>query len=105
MRHSLIAVVSSFSGVGCTLGSVPRTGIRSSQVTNEQTVSIRRFRTGSVFQIVAAGAFSALVPLCILMGVFALFGMDSIKWNDQPVLGWKGFVVAPFVGMFIAAVF
>jgi hypothetical protein len=71
----------------------------------EQTLSIRRLRTGSVFRIVAAGCFFTLVPFCIVMGVLALFGVDALKWNNEPVLGWKGFVAAPFMGLFMAAVF
>jgi len=74
-------------------------------MSTERTLSIRRFRTGSIFRIVAAGCFFCLVPLCILMGILALFGLDTLSWNNQPIHGWRGFFAAPFIGLFVAAVF
>jgi hypothetical protein len=71
----------------------------------DNTITIRRIRTGSVFRIVAAGAFFSITPFFVLMGVLAAFGMDSLKWNDQPVLGLKALVAAPFMGLFAAALF
>ena len=72
---------------------------------DDNTITIRRIRTGSVFRIVAAGAFFSITPFFILMGVLAAFGMDSLKWNDQPVLGLKALVAGPFMGLFAAALF
>jgi len=72
-------------------------------MTTERTVSIRRFRTGSVFRIAAAGIFFSIVPFFLLMGVFALFGMSSVKWNGAPVYGLNGLLVSPLMGLFAAA--
>jgi hypothetical protein len=71
----------------------------------ERTVLIRRFRTGSVFRLVAAGCFFSLVPFTLLMGVLSLFGLRTINWNNAPVLGMKGFLFSPLLGVFIAAIF
>jgi hypothetical protein len=51
------------------------------------------------------GAFFSITPFFTLMGVLAAFGMDSLKWNDQPVLGLKALVAGPFMGLFAAALF
>ena len=71
----------------------------------DNTITIRRIRTGSIFRIVAAGTFFSFTPFFILMGVLAAFGMDTLKWNDQPVLGLRALIAGPFMGLFAAAVF
>jgi hypothetical protein len=64
---------------------------------------IRRLRTGSVFRLVAAGSFFSLVPLAIMMGVFALFGFKTVTWNKEPLMGLTGLLASPLIGVFIAA--
>lgn len=66
---------------------------------------IRRLCTGSVFRIVATGAFFSIVPFAALMGIFALFGFGTITWNNEPVTGLTGLVASPFIGAFVAAIF
>ena len=76
-----------------------------SAMNEDNTLTIRRIRTGSIFRIVATGTFFSITPFFILMGVLAALGMDSLKWNDQPVMGLKALVAAPFMGLFAAAIF
>ncbi|HEV7716962.1 MAG TPA: hypothetical protein VGO53_15290 [Steroidobacteraceae bacterium] len=71
----------------------------------ERSICIRRLSTGSVFRLVAVGIFFSVVPFCLLMGVFAAFGFNAIRWNNEPVLGLKGLLISPFVGVFIGAIF
>lgn len=71
---------------------------------NDQTIEVRRLRTGSVFRLVAAGAFGSLVPFFIFMGVLAAFGMNSLRWNDEPLYGLKGLLLSPLLGVFAAAI-
>jgi hypothetical protein len=72
---------------------------------DDREMTIRRLRTGSVFRIVAAGTFFSLVPLCVLMGVLSLFGMSTVQWNNQPVVGVKGLLLSPLIGLIMAATF
>src|SRR3982750_4368038 len=74
-------------------------------MTEDHSIEIRRIRTGSVFRIVAAGTFFSITPFFILMGVLAAFGMDSLKWNNQPIVGLKAILAGPFMGLFAAALF
>ena len=74
-------------------------------MSDSRPLTIQRLSTGSVFRIVAPGAFFSLVPFAVLMGVFALFGFKTVSWNQQPVLGVSGLLVSPLIGAFIAAVF
>ena len=71
----------------------------------DQSITITRMRTGSIFRLVAAGMFCSLVPFFILMGIFASLGMNSLRWNNEPVYGLKGLVLSPLMGVFAAALF
>lgn len=70
----------------------------------DQAITVRRFRTGSVFRLVAAGAFGSLVPFFVIMGVLAAFGMNSLHWNNEPVYGFKGLLLSPLFGILAAAI-
>ena len=48
-----------------------------------------------------------LIPLCLLSGIMAMFGISSVYWNDAPVHGVGGFLVSlliiPIVGLGMAS--
>ena len=71
----------------------------------ERTLAIRRLRTGSIFQLVAAGLFCSVVPLFVFFGVLATFGLNTVKWNNVPIYGIKGLLVSPLMGILAAALF
>jgi len=64
-------------------------------------IEVARLSAGSVYKLVAIGTFCCLVPLCTLMGLFALFGAHTLAWNNRPVTGISGFFAGPFIGAFI----
>lgn len=68
-------------------------------------VEIYRLSAGSVFKLVAIGSFCSIIPLCMLFGVFALFGAHTLSWNGQPVTGVSALLAAPFIGAFIGGIF
>ena len=78
---------------------------RSISALEERTWVIRRFSTGSVFRVVAAGAFFSLIPLALFFGVLAMFGLNTVKWNNQPIYGFSGLLVSPFIGVMLFAAF
>ncbi len=53
----------------------------------------------------AAGCFGFFVPFCILMGILAFFGMNTLNWDNVPIHGIKALFSAPFIGVFVAALF
>jgi hypothetical protein len=83
-------------------GLAPPLDAYSSEVT---TLALRRIKIGSIFRLVAVGLFFSFVPLCVLLGVFALFGFETVTWNDEPMTGIKGLFMSPIVGAFVASVF
>ena len=74
-------------------------------MTVDRTITVRRLRTGSVFRLLAAGIFFSTVPFFILMGGFAGLGFNTLRWNNEPVLGIKGLLLSPLMGLIAAAIF
>ena len=74
-------------------------------MTVDRTITVRRLRTGSVFRLLATGIFFSTVPFFILMGVFAALGFNTLRWNNEPVLGIKGLLLSPLMGLIAAAIF
>jgi hypothetical protein len=72
-------------------------------MSQERTISARRLRTGTIFRLAAAGLFFSIIPFFVLMGILALFGLNSVKWNNVPIYGVKALLVSPLMGVFAAA--
>jgi hypothetical protein len=70
-----------------------------------KVTEIYRLSTGSVFKLVTIGTLCSIIPLCLLFGVFAMFGAHTLSWNGQPVTGFTAILAAPFIGAFISALF
>ena len=68
-------------------------------------IRIKRLKAGSLFKLIFIGNFMFLIPFSILMGMFSLFGADTVKWNNQPIRGIAGLIASPFVGLFITIIF
>ena len=63
-------------------------------VDDAQKIRIRRIKAGSLFQLVAAAAFSVFVPLFVFLGILAFFGCDTIFVNRHHVYGVAGLIAA-----------
>lgn len=68
-------------------------------------IEVARLSAGTVYKLFAIGTFCSIIPLCTVMGFFALFGLHTLAWNGQPVTGLSGLLAGPFIGAFIAAFF
>ena len=69
------------------------------------TIQIARLSVGSIYKLFGVGFLSFMVPFSTLMGVLALFGFNTVRWNGQPLTGALGLLLSPFIGLFIAGVF
>lgn len=70
-----------------------------------ETTEIKRFSFGTVYKILAIASTCSLVPVSILMGLFAFFGAETIVWNGQHLTGLMGLIASPFVGIMLALIF
>jgi len=68
-------------------------------------IEVMRLSVGTVYKLFAIGTFCFVIPLCTLLGFFAMFGAHTLAWNGQPVTGPSGIVAGPFIGAFIGAMF
>jgi hypothetical protein len=70
-----------------------------------ESITTKKLSTGSTFKLIAIGTLCSIIPISIFMGVFALFGANSVSWNDKPITGLAGLAASPFIGLFISLVF
>lgn len=70
-----------------------------------ETLKITRFSFGTVYKILAIASLFSMVPLSVLMGLFAFFGAETIVWNGQHLTGLMGLIVSPLVGFMLALIF
>jgi len=70
-----------------------------------ETLEIRRFSFGTIYKILAIASSFSLVPVAVLMGLFAFFGAPTIVWNGQHLTGLMGLIASPFVGIMLALIF
>jgi hypothetical protein len=68
-------------------------------------ISVQRLAAGTTFKLVAIGMLATFVPFSVLMGCFALFGANTLTWNNQNIYGVTAIVASPFIGLLIALVF
>ncbi|WP_050477908.1 hypothetical protein [Herbaspirillum rhizosphaerae] len=70
-----------------------------------ETMEIKRFSFGTVYKILAIASGFSMVPISVLMGLFAFFGAETIVWNGQHLTGLMGLIASPFVGIMLALIF
>jgi hypothetical protein len=68
-------------------------------------VIIKRLSFGSLFKVIVVGWSISLISFATLMGAFAFFGGNTIRWNDKNITGFTGLIVSPFIGLFLTAIF
>ena len=67
-----------------------------------QGIAVQRLSTGTIFKLTGIGTSVTFVPFSILMGGLALFGANTIKWNDEYVHGITALLSSPFIGLMIS---
>lgn len=68
-------------------------------------IAVLRISVGTLFKLVALGLTLSLIPLTLLLGIFALFGASTVNWNQQPVTGVSGLLTSPLIGLLLATAF
>ena len=68
-------------------------------------VTFKKISKGSLFKLLAIGLFTGFFVVFTVFGVAALFGADTVKWNDVPVHGFSGFLLSWVVWFFFSLIF
>ena len=63
-------------------------------------VAFRRISTGSIFKIVFFGSWIGSLPVFLLFGILATFGVEIISWNEKYIIGPIALVGGPLLGLF-----
>src|SRR5512141_25837 len=74
-------------------------------VDDSQKIRIRRIKAGSLFRLVAAAAFSVLVPVFVFLGILALFGCRTVLVNHRQVYGVEGLIAALIMAPIFSTIF
>lgn len=61
------------------------------------TITIQRLSVGSVYQLWLIGLSALMMPLGVLCGVLAMFGLNTVHWNGKPLHGFVGLIAAPLM--------
>ena len=70
-----------------------------------ESLKIKKLSAGTIYKLICVGSIVGFFPLCLLLGVMGVFGMETVTWNEQPVTGIKALFVSPLIGVFISLVF
>ncbi|GFD90464.1 hypothetical protein KUL152_26900 [Tenacibaculum sp. KUL152] len=69
-------------------------------------VVAKKISKKSLFKILFIGAFLGFAVFFIGCGIGAFFGLESVRWNNEPVFGVSGFLLAlamwPFFTFFLS---
>ena len=57
-------------------------------------VTLKKISKSSLFELLATGLFTGFFVVFTVFGVAALFGADTVKWNDVPVRGFSGLLLS-----------
>lgn len=68
-------------------------------------VTLDRLYVGSVYKILFVGLACSMLPLCLVFGVFAVFGFNTVTWNGQAVHGWSGLFLSPLIAAMVTGLF
>lgn len=62
-------------------------------------ISLTRLYVGSVYKLVFVGTAFSLIPLCLVFGLLAAFGFNTVQWEGRHMHGVMGFLLGPLIGI------
>jgi hypothetical protein len=63
---------------------------------------VARLSTATVYRVFFFGLLFGCIPIFVVLGVLAYFGLSTLTWNHQPLTGLKAIFVSPVMGVFFA---
>lgn len=74
-------------------------------MSSTKTISFTRLKASSVFKLQLLGMTLFMVPLGLLQGVLAFFGLNTLYWHDTPLYGISALIAGPIIGLTTALLF
>jgi hypothetical protein len=68
------------------------------------SITVARLYVGSVYKLIGIGLTCCVVPLSLLAGALAMFGLSTVTWNAKPIAGAWGLALYPIFGVFLTLV-
>lgn len=68
-------------------------------------INAKSISAGSLFKLYFKSFGYGLVIFSFVMGFFALFGFETVTWNEEPLTGITGLIASVPIGIFIAFFF
>lgn len=63
------------------------------------SLRIRKLSAGSVYKLIGLGSLCGMVPLFVLIGLFADLGLITLRWNNAPLAGTRALLEGPLIGV------
>ena len=70
-----------------------------------QVLIVQRLRGGTIIKTIMIGSIIGCTLLGMFFGVLALLGIETVKFNGEYILGFKGFISAPLIGALMGSIF
>ena len=70
-----------------------------------QKHKIRRLTTGSIYKLIFFGSWVGSIPVFLVLGAFAVTGVELLSWNGQYITGWSALIGGPLLGLFLSSLF
>lgn len=71
----------------------------------DNTITVKRLRSGTVFKLLLIGNLVFFLPLSLLAGLLGMFGASTVTWNDQILTGLPALLVSSLSGALFVLVF
>ena len=68
-------------------------------------VFAKNISKSSLFKLLFQSIGYGLFAFCFLMGIFSIFGFETVTWNGEAIKGFNGFLVSIPMGLFMAVLF
>lgn len=68
-------------------------------------VTAKKISKSSIFKIYFIGLSGGFFVLFLIFGVAAIFGAETVKWENQPVTGFMGLITAMLMWPFFSFLF
>ncbi len=68
-------------------------------------ISAKNISKKSLFKLLFQSIGYGLIAFSFVMGIFSLFGFETVAWNEEQITGINGLLVSIPIGLFLGLMF